>query len=61
MGFADTIRNFEEKTLEECRKLGINDSMNHVDFMIGCADLSIDAVTTSGDIVPIFRNGTWAF
>ncbi len=61
MGFADTIRGFEEKTLEECRALGVNDSMNHVDFMIGCADLSIDAITNSGETVPIFRNGTWAF
>ena len=61
MGFADTIRGFEEKTLEECRAMGINDSMVHVDFMIGSADLSIDAITDSGETVPIFRNGTWAF
>jgi len=61
MGFADTIRDFENKTLEECRALGINDSMVHVDFMIGTADLSIDAVTRAGETVPIFRNGNWAF
>ena len=61
MGFADTIRGFENKTLEECRALGINDSMIHVDFMIGTPDLSIDAVTGSGEIVPVFRNGNWAF
>ena len=61
MGFADTIRDFEKKSLEECRALGVNDSMMHVDFMIGTADLSIDAYTRGGGIVPIFRNGTWAF
>ena len=61
MGFADTIKGFENKTLEECRALGINDSMVHVDFMIGTADLSIDAVTKSGEVVPVFRNGNWAF
>ena len=61
MGFADTIRDFENKTLEECRALGINDSMVHVDFMIGCADLNIEAYTRDGRTVPIFREGNWAF
>ncbi len=61
MGFADTIKGFENKTLEECRALGVNDSMIHQDFMIGYAGLEIDAVTRDGRTVPIFRNGTWAF
>ena len=61
MGFADTIRDFQSKTLEECRALGVNDSMIHEDFMIGSADLSIDAVCDGGKVVPIFRSGTWAF
>ena len=60
-GFADTIRGFENKTLEECRALGINESMVHVDFMIGSADLRIDARTRDGRIVPVFRDGNWAF
>ena len=60
MGFADTIRGFEEKTLEECRALGVNDSMLHVDFMVGTADMNIDAVTREGKTVPVFRNGNWA-
>ncbi len=60
-GFADTIKDFEHKTLEECRKLGVNDSMIHVDFMIGYEGLDIDAVTTGGKTVPIFRKGKWAF
>ncbi len=61
MGFADTIRDFEHKTLDECRQLGVNDSMIHEDFMIGSADLSIDAVCADGRTVAIFRDGTWAF
>ena len=61
MGFADTIRDFENKTLDECRALGVNDSMIHEDFMIGSADLSIDAVCEDGKTVAIFRDGTWAF
>ena len=61
MGFADTIRDFQSKTLEECRAMGVNDSMVHEDFMIGSADLSIDGVCEDGKTVPLFRNGTWAF
>ena len=60
-GFADTIQDFAHKTLEECRALGVNDSSIHEDFMIGSADLSIDAVCRDGKTVPIFRDGTWAF
>ena len=60
MGFADTIRGFENKTLVECRALGINDSMLHVDFMIGTADMNIDAQTRDGKTVAVFRNGNWA-
>ena len=60
-GFADTIRDYEHKSLEECREMGINDSMIHVDFIIGCEDMSIDAITRDGKTVPVFRNGTWAF
>lgn len=61
MGFADTIRDYANYTLDECRKLGINDSMIHEDFMIGAEDLDIDAHTRDGKTVPIFRHGNWAF
>lgn len=60
-GFADTIRGYEHKTLDECRALGINESMIHVDFMIGTADLRIDAATRDGRTVRVFENGNWAF
>ncbi len=60
-GFTNTIRGFEDKTLEECRAMGINDSMEHNDFMIGYEGLDIDALTRDGRTVPIFRRGKWAF
>ena len=61
MGFADTVNDFDKRTLEECRALGVNDSMVHEDFMIGCADMDIDALCADGRTVPIFRQGNWAF
>ena len=61
MGFADTIRDFQNKTLDECRALGVNDSMIHEDFMIGCDTMNIDGICEDGKVVPIFRGGNWAF
>ena len=61
MGYADTIKDHHNKTLEECRQLGINDSMIHEDFMIGCDSMNIDAICEDGKTVAIFRNGNWAF
>ncbi len=61
MGFCDCIEDHHNKSLEECRALGINDSMVHEDFMIGCSTMSIDAATRDGKVIPIFRGGNWAF
>ena len=61
MGFADTIEDHHNKTIEQCRELGVNDSMVHEDFMIGCDTMNIDAITRDGKVVPIFRGGNWAF
>ena len=60
-GYCDTIENHHNRTLEECRALGVNESMIHVDFMIGCDTMNIDATTADGKIVPIFRKGNWVF
>jgi len=60
-GFSFCLRDHENKTLEECRSLGINESMIHVDFMIGYEGLDIDAGTRDGKTVPILRRGRWAF
>ncbi|MBR2948243.1 MAG: aminopeptidase [Lachnospiraceae bacterium] len=60
-GFQDTIRDCHNKTLDEIHALGVNDSMIHVDFMIGTEDLSIVAKCRDGKEVQIFKDGTWAF
>ena len=60
-GFPDTIVDYENKTLAECYELGINDSMIHTDFMIGCDTMQIDAICANGETVAIFRDGNWAF
>ena len=60
-GYCDTIRDYHNRTLEECQALGVNDSMIHVDFMIGCETMNIDAICNDGKTVRIFANGNWAF
>ncbi|MFC0300048.1 aminopeptidase [Virgibacillus soli] len=47
-------------TDEELDKHGVNDSLTHVDFMIGSAELDIDGILEDGTTEPVFRNGTWA-
>jgi aminopeptidase len=60
-GFNNCLENYENYTNEECEKLGVNNSMIHVDFMIGSKDLSIVGVTKDGKKVAIFKDGNWAF
>lgn len=59
-GFCDTVDGFEDKSLEECQQMGINDSMIHVDFMIGAPDLEIVGYK-DGKAYQLFKDGNWAF
>ena len=60
-GFNECLKGYENYTDEECKARGINDSMIHVDFMIGTRDMSIVGITKNGKRVQIFKDGTWAF
>ena len=55
------LRDYDSMTEEEAHAKGINDSITHVDFMIGTSDLNITAITDGADEVEIFKNGNWAF
>ncbi|RED52818.1 aminopeptidase [Cohnella lupini] len=46
---------------EELEQVGLNQSILHVDFMIGSAEMDIDGITKDGQVEPVFRNGNWAF
>ena len=46
---------------EELLKEGANDSLTHVDFMIGTKDLQITGTTYDNEKFDIFVNGNWAF
>lgn len=58
-GYTSCVRDYSEKTLAEMREEGVNDSMIHVDFMVGAKDLCITGYK-DGKATPVFVNGTWA-
>jgi aminopeptidase len=60
-GYPTTIKNGDKLSKKELKEKGLNDSIEHVDFMIGTKDLSITGVKSNGEQVPVFVNGDWAF
>lgn len=58
--YPTNIEGGENMTDEELEKAGVNDSLTHVDFMVGSEDLSIVGETHDGKRVQIFENGNWA-
>lgn len=55
--YATTVKNTEGKTVEELLEMGINDSIEHCDFMIGTSDLEIIGITQNNKEIPVFKNG----
>lgn len=44
----------------DVQQAGLNDSLIHVDFMVGTKDLSITGIQKDGAEVPVFVNGDFA-
>jgi aminopeptidase len=59
--YASSVVGGTEMTQEKLAAAGLNRSTTHVDFMIGSADMNIDGIRKDGSVMPIFRNGDWAF
>ena len=60
-GFENCVADYDKYSQEQLRAMGVNDSMIHVDFMIGCRDLNITGITADGRKIPVFRFGEWCF
>ena len=50
-----------DMTSEQLAEVGLNSSLEHVDFMVGTEDLSITATTEEGKTLVVFENGDWVF
>lgn len=59
--YAFCLEGGKKMSQEELREHGLNNSITHVDFMIGSDQMDIDGITEDGKAEPIFRNGNWAF
>jgi aminopeptidase len=57
--YSNCLRDGDKMTPEELAAHGANSSLIHVDWMIGSADLDIDAITASGTAEPLMRKGEW--
>jgi aminopeptidase len=55
------VKNSENMNEEELEKIGANNSLTHVDFMIGTSDLEITGITADGKEIPVFKNGNFTY
>jgi aminopeptidase len=49
----------EKMSQEDLTKLGANDSLIHVDWMIGTAEMDVDGLAADGTSEPLIRSGEW--
>ena len=59
--YAFTIQNGANMSSEEAAAVGVNESLEHVDFMMGSDKMDIDGITESGETEAVMRGGEWAF
>jgi aminopeptidase len=58
--YSSCVRDGDKLSPAELAAKGANDSLIHVDWMIGSAELDIDGITASGAAEPVMRKGEWA-
>ena len=55
--YPTTVIGGDKLTKKELESLGVNDSIEHVDFMIGTDDLEVFGIDEKGNETPIILNG----
>ena len=58
--YPTNIQNGSDMTDEQLAEAGANDSLIHVDFMIGEKTTNITGITKDGKEIAIFKDGNWA-
>ena len=59
-GFTNNFKDYDKYTYQQLQAMGLNESMIHVDFMIGTKDLEIIGVTHDNKEIVVFKEGNWA-
>jgi aminopeptidase len=57
--YSSCLRDGDTLTPDELAAKGANDSLIHVDWMIGSGQLDIDGISSTGAIEPLMRQGEW--
>ena len=57
--YTSCVRNGDTLTPEQLAEKGANESLIHVDWMIGSGKMDIDGVTAAGTSEPLMRQGEW--
>ncbi len=57
--YSTCVKNGDTLTPQELEARGANESLIHVDWMIGSGELDIDGVTATGGREPLLRRGEW--
>lgn len=58
--YPTNVQNGAEMDDDALDKHGVNDSLVHVDFMVGSSEINIDGVLEDGSTEAVFRQGAWA-
>jgi aminopeptidase len=58
--YTSCLEDGDKLTPEELAARGANDSLIHVDWMIGSSEMDIDGITQAGTAEPLMRHGEWA-
>ncbi len=57
--YSTCVKDGDKLTPEELAARGANESLIHVDWMIGSSEIDVDGITATGTAEPLMRKGEW--
>jgi aminopeptidase len=57
--YSENMQGSTERSEEENRKLGMNNSLIHVDFMVGGREVTVTGMKADGSRVVLLKDGDW--
>jgi aminopeptidase len=59
MAYSENLKGATRRSEEENRKLGMNNSLIHVDFMVGSEKVTVTGIKKDGTEVVLLKDGEW--
>ncbi|HNY84149.1 MAG TPA: aminopeptidase [Anaerolineaceae bacterium] len=59
MAYTESLKGANRRSEEENRKLGMNNSLIHVDFMVGSEKVTVTGIKKDGTEVVLLKDGNW--